>query len=177
MRAVPWRRPSAEELMLSNCGSREDSWDSSWTARRSNKSIPKEINPEYWLEGLMPKPKLNTSASRWEEPTHWKRPWCWERLKAGGEGDDRGWDGWMASLTQWTWMWANSERWWRTGNPGVPQSMGLQRVRRDLAPGQQQQMLWNHQVLQAGDFLKCHYPNHQTMETKDRGLTIILILI
>ena len=50
-----------------------------------------------------------------EELTHWKRPWCWERLKAGGEGDDRGWDGWMASPTQWTWLWVSSRRCWRTG--------------------------------------------------------------
>ena len=61
-----------------------------------------------------------------EEPTHWKRPWCWQRLKAGGEGVDRGWDGWMASSTQWTWVWADSKRWWRTGKPGVLQSMALQ---------------------------------------------------
>ena len=57
---------------------------------------------------------------------HWERPWCWERLKAGGEGDDRGWDGWMASLTQWTWVWVNSGSLWWTGKPGVLQSMGLQ---------------------------------------------------
>ena len=56
------------------------------------------------------------------------RPWCWERLKAEGEGDDRGWDGWMASLTRWTWVWASSGRWWWTGKPGVLQSMGSQRV-------------------------------------------------
>ena len=55
-----------------------------------------------------------------------KRPWCWERLKAGGEGDGRGWDGWMASLTQWTWVWASSGRWWGIGKTGVLQSMGLQ---------------------------------------------------
>ena len=61
-----------------------------------------------------------------EEPTHWKSPWCWQRLKAGGEGVDRGWDGWMTSSTQWTWVWADSKRWWRTGKPGVLQSMVLQ---------------------------------------------------
>ena len=61
-----------------------------------------------------------------------KRPRCWERLKAG-EGDDRGWDGWMASLTQWTWVWVNSGSWWWTGRPGVLQSMGSQRVRHDWA--------------------------------------------
>ena len=61
----------------------------------------------------------NTLATWCKELTHWKRPWCWERLRAGGEAGDRGWDGWMASLTQWTWVWANSRRWWRTGNRGV----------------------------------------------------------
>ena len=65
--------------------------------------------------------------------THLKRPWCWERLKAGGEGDDRGWDGWMVSLTQWTWVWVNSRNWWWTGRPGMLQSMGSQRVRHDRA--------------------------------------------
>ena len=60
--------------------------------------------------------------------THGKRPWCWKRLRAAGEGDDRGWDGWMASLTQWTWVWASSGRRWRTGRHGVLQSVGLQRV-------------------------------------------------
>ena len=63
--------------------------------------------------------------------THLKRPWCWERLKVGGKGDDRGWDGWMASLTQWTWVWVNSRSWWWTGRPAVLQSMGSQRVRHD----------------------------------------------
>ena len=64
---------------------------------------------------------------------HLKRPWCWERLKAGGEGDNRGWDGWMASPTQWTWVWINSGIWWWRGRPGVLQSMGLQRVGHDWA--------------------------------------------
>ena len=66
----------------------------------------------------------NTLATWFEELTHWRRPWCWERLRAGGEGGDRGWDGWMASPTRWTWIWANSGRWWRTGKPGMWQSMG-----------------------------------------------------
>ena len=76
----------------------------------------------YWCWSWSP----NTLATWCQEPTHWKRPWCRERLRAG-EGDDRGWDGWMASPTQWTWLWANSGRQWRTGKPGVLQSMGLQR--------------------------------------------------
>ena len=60
--------------------------------------------------------------------THLKRPWCWGRLKVGGEGDDRGWDGWMASLTEWKWVWVNPGSWWWTGRPGMLQSMGSQRV-------------------------------------------------
>ena len=74
---------------------------------------------------------FNTLATWCKELTHWKRPWWWKRLKAGGEGDNRGWDGWMASLTQWTWVWASSRSWWWTGKPGVLQSTGLQRVRYD----------------------------------------------
>ena len=70
----------------------------------------------------------STLATSCEELTHLKRPWCWERLKVEGEGDDRGWDGWMASLTQWTWVWARSRSWWWTGKPGMLQSMESQRV-------------------------------------------------
>ena len=73
----------------------------------------------------------NTLATWCEELTRWKRPWCWKRLKAGEEGDDRGWDGWMASPTWWTWVWANSRSWWWTGRPGVLRSMGSQRFRHD----------------------------------------------
>ena len=73
----------------------------------------------------------NTLTTWCEELTQWKRPWCWERPKGGGEGDDRGWDDQMASLTWWTWVWANSRSWWWTGNPGVLHSMGSQRVRHD----------------------------------------------
>ena len=102
-----------------------------WTARRSNQSILNEISPEYSLERLMW--NSNTLATWCEEMTHWKRPWCWERLKVGGEGNDRGWDGWMASLTQWTWVWVSCRSWWWTGNPSVLQSIGSQRVRHDWA--------------------------------------------
>ena len=78
-------------------------------ARGSNQSILKEINPECsvcWKDWCWSW-NFNTLATWCEEPTHWERPWCWERLRARGEGGDRGWDGWMASLTQWTWIWAN----------------------------------------------------------------------
>ena len=75
----------------------------------------------------------STLATSCKEMTHWKRLWCWEGLGAGGEGDDRGWDGWMASLTRWTWVWVNSGSWWWTGRPGVLRFTGSQRVRHDWA--------------------------------------------
>ena len=112
-----------------------------WTAKRSNQSILKEINSEYSLEGLMLNWNTNTLATWCEELTHLKRPGCWERLKMGGEEDDRVWDGLMASLSWWTWVWVSSRRWWRTGKPGVLQSMRLQRVRHDWATEQQKDHL------------------------------------
>ena len=99
-----------------------------WTARRSNQSILKEIIPKYSLEGLMLKPKLQYCGHLLWITDSLKRPWCWERLKVGGEGDNRGWDCWMASLIRWTWVWASSGSWWWTGKPCVLQSMGSQRV-------------------------------------------------
>ena len=99
-----------------------------WTTRRPNQSILKEISPEYSLEGWMLKLKLQYFGHLMQR-TDW--PWCWERLKAGEEGDDRGWDGWMASPTRWIWVWASSGSWWWTGKPGVRQSMMSQRVRQD----------------------------------------------
>ena len=110
-----------------------------WTARRSNHSIFKEISPEYSLEGLMLKLKLQyfghlmRRTDSHSKVSHWKRPWCWKRLKAGGEGDDRGWVGWIGSLTWWTWVWVSSGSWWWTGKPGVVQSMGSQRFKYDWA--------------------------------------------
>ena len=104
-----------------------------WTARRSNQSILKEISPGCSLEGLMLKLKFQYLATRCEELIHLKRFWCWERLGAGGEGDDWGWDGWMASPSQWTWVWVDSGSWWWTGRPGVLRFMGSQRVRHDWA--------------------------------------------
>ena len=104
--------------------------------RRSNQSVLKKINPEYSLEGLRWSWSSNTLAIWCEEPTHWKRPWCWERLRGKGERSDRGWDSWMVSSTQWTWVWANLGRWWRTGKPGVLQSMGSGRLRQGLATEQ-----------------------------------------
>ena len=119
---------STEELMLLSSGVGDD-LRVPWTARRSSQSIRKEINPEFSLVGLMKLQYFGHLMQRADSLE--KRPWCWGRLKAGGEGGDTGRDGWMASPTQWTRVWANSGRWWRTGKPGVLQTTGRQRVRHD----------------------------------------------
>ena len=85
----------------------------------------------------------NSLATWCEEPIHWKRPWCWERLKAGGERYYKGWDGWMTSPTQRTWVWANSRKWWRTGKPGMLQAVGSQWVGQDWGTEQQQNNMWS----------------------------------
>ena len=103
------------------------------TARRSNQSILKEISPGISLERMMLKLKLQYFATSCQELPHWKRLWCWEGLWARGEGDDRGWDGWMASLTRWTWVSVNSGSWWWTGRPGMLRFMGSRRVGHDWA--------------------------------------------
>ena len=129
----PLRRLSTRKLMLSNCGATEDFWEypgqqGDWTSQSWRKSTL-NIHWKDWLGSWSSSP-LTTWC---EELTHLKRPWCWESLKAGGEGDDRGWDGWMVSLTQWTWVWVNFMSSWWTGRPGVLESMGLQRVGQDWA--------------------------------------------
>ena len=98
-----------------------------WTARWSKQSILREINPEYSLDGQMQEPKLQYFGYLMWRINSMEKAWCWQRLKAG-EGDNRGWDDWMASPTRWTWVWASSRIWWWTGKPGVLQDMGSQRV-------------------------------------------------
>ena len=127
VRAGLWRKLSTEELMLLNCGVGEDSWVP-WT-ERSNQSILKEISPWISLEGMMLKLKLQYFDHLMQIVD--KKLWCWEGLGAGGEGDDRGWDSWMASPAQWTWVSVNSGCWWRTGKLGVLWFMGSLRVRHD----------------------------------------------
>ena len=104
-----------------------------WTARSSNQSILKEISPEYSLEGLMLKLKLQYFGHLIQRAESLKKTLMLKRLKAGGEGDDRRWDCWMAPLTQCTWVWASSRSWWWTEKPRMLQSMGLQRVGHDWA--------------------------------------------
>ena len=94
-----------------------------WTARKSNQFILKEISPEYSLEWLMLKLKLQYFDHRMERTDSLEKTLMLRKIKAGEEGDDRGWDGWMASPTQWTWVWVSSGSWWWTGKPGMLQSM------------------------------------------------------
>ena len=108
-----------KDLMLLNCGAGEDSW-----SLLGSKEI-KAVNPkgnQSWL--LIGRSEAQAVAPIFWPPnvSHWKRPWCWERLRAGGEGGNIEWDGWMASSTQWTWVWASSGKWWRIGKPGVLQA-------------------------------------------------------
>ena len=116
-----------------------------WTVARQAPLSMAISRQEYWsvlplaASGYLPDPGIKPTSlvspaltdGLFEELTHWKRLWCWEGLGAGGQGDNRGWDGWMASLTRWTWVWVNSGSWWWTGRPGVLRFMGSQRVGHD----------------------------------------------
>ena len=99
-----------------------------WTAGRSNQSILKEISPGCSLEGLMLKLKLQYFGHLMRRADSLEKTLMLGKIEGGGKGDDRGWDGWMASPTQWTWVWVSSGSWWWTEKPGVLQSTGLQRV-------------------------------------------------
>ena len=138
-------------------------WCESWTVKKTErqrtgafelleKSLEspldcKEIKPvnpkgnQSWIFFGRTDAEAKTPILWWEELTHWKRPWCWERLKAGGERGSRRWDGWMASATQWTWVWASSRRWWRTGKAGMLQFMGSKKAGHDWSTEQQQSFI------------------------------------
>ena len=125
------------------CSAREDSWESlGEQGNQISQFLRKSTLNIHWTDWCWSW-NSSTLATWCKELSHLKRPWCWERLKAGGEGDDRGWDGWMASLTQWTWVWVNSRSWWWTGRPGVLQSMGSQRVKR----GWVTELNWNRAAI------------------------------
>ena len=129
MRVGLWRRLSAEELMLLNCGVGEDSWES--LGLQGDPTNPsRSVLNIHWKDWCWSW-NSSTLATWCKELTHLKRPWCWERLRTGGEGDDRGWDGWMASSTWWTWVWVDSGSWLWTGRPGMLRFMGSQRVGHD----------------------------------------------
>ena len=119
--------------MLLNCSVGEDSWESlRLQGDPASPSQRRSVLGVHWKDWCWSW-NSNNLATWCEELTHWKRPWCWEILRAGREGDDRGWDGWMASRTRWTWVWVNSGRWWWTGRPGMLRFMGSQRGGHDWA--------------------------------------------
>ena len=133
-----WEMGSEESWALKNwwllnCGVGEDSWES--LGLQEDLTSHSEGDPGKSLgllwKGWCESWNSSTLVTSWEELTDWKRLWCWEGLGAGGEGDDRGWGGWMASLTQWRWVWVNSGSWWWTERPGMLWFMVLQRVRHD----------------------------------------------
>ena len=127
VRVEPERKLSAEELMLLNCGVGEDSWESLGLQEdQTCKSWRQSVLNTHWKDWCWSW-SFNTLATWCKEPTHWKRPWCRERLKAKEEGS-RGLDGWMASPTRSTWTWANSRRWLWTGRPDMLQSTESQRI-------------------------------------------------
>ena len=124
------RKLRTKELMLLNCGAGEDSWESlGLQGDPTSPSYRRSVLCIHWKHWCLSW-NSNILANWCKELIHLKR---WERLKAGGEGDNRGWDGWMALPTQWTWVWVNSGSWWWTGRPGVLQFMGSQRVGHDWA--------------------------------------------
>ena len=138
--------------MLLNCGVGEDSWESlGLQGDPTSPSYKRSVLSVHWKDWCWSW-NSNTLATWCEELTPWKRPWCWERLKAEGEGDDRGWDGWMALPTQWTWVWVDSGSWWWTVRPGMLQSMESQRVRHDWATELNWRDAWRatvHEVLES----------------------------
>ena len=130
-----WTVKKAEfwKLMLLNCDVGEESWESlGLQGDPTSPSWRRSVLGVHWKDWCWSW-NSSTLATSCEKLTHWKRHWCWEGLGAGGEGDDRGWDGWMASPTRWTWIWVNSGSWWWTGGPGVLRFMRSQRVGHDWA--------------------------------------------
>ena len=161
-----WRKLGAKELMLLNCGVGKDSWESLGlqgdpTSPKGN--FLKEISPGCSLEGLMLKLKLQYFSHLMRRADSFEKTLIEgrERLRAGGEGDDRGWDGWMASRTQWTWVWVNSGSWWWTERPGMLQFMGSQWVRHDWVT----KLKWERQILH--DFNYMLHLNIQTHRSRN----------
>ena len=148
-----WRKLSAEELMLLNSGVGQDSWESLGLQDPTSPFWRRSALVFLWREWCWSW-NSSTLATSCEQLTHWERLWCWEGLGAGGEGDDRGWDGWMASQAWWTWVWVNSGSWWWTGRPGVLRFMGSQRVRHDWVT----ELNWNplFQCKEAMLLFDCH---------------------
>ena len=124
-----WQIFKAQESVFLTCVLSDPQVSSSLKTLGSGFAISSKGIPVRWELLFKSLDVQNYSKLTW----HWKRPWCWEGLGAGGEGDDRRWDGWMASPTWWTWVWVNSGSWWWTGRPDVLRLMGSQRIRHDWA--------------------------------------------
>ena len=138
--------------MFLNCGVGEDSWESLGLQGDSTSPFWRRSALGFlWREWCWSW-NSSTLATSCEELTHWKRLWCWEGLGAGGEGDDRGWDGWMASPTWWAWVWVNSGSWWWTERPGVLWFMGSQRVGHDWAT----ELNWTETILSNWNSVACN---------------------
>ena len=160
--------------MLLNCGVGEDSWESLGLQGDSTSPFwSRSALGFLWKEWCWSW-NSSTLATSCEELIHWKRLWCWEGLGAGREGDDRGWDGWMASLTRWTWVWVNSRSWWWTGRPGVLRFMGSQRVGHDWATELNWTGLWK--VLIDKSWWKTTYSIKREKKRKSRKRITALYL-
>ena len=150
---IPWME---EPGRLQSMGSQRiwQGWATSVNCKRSNQSI---LGNQPWIFNGRTDAEAEAPIL-WppdvKSQPHLKRPWCWERLKAGGEGHNRGWDDWMASPAQQTWVWASSGRWWRTGKPGMLQSAESQRVRHNWATEQQLKYITAIGVNYSNTFLK-----------------------
>ena len=164
-----WRRLSAEELMLLNCGVGEDSWESLGLQEDPTSPFWRRSALEFlWREWCWSW-NSSTLATLWEELTHWKRLWCWERLGAGGEGDERGWDGWMALLIWWTWVSVNSGSWWWTGRPGMLRFMGSQRVGHNWATDL---IWWSDMIEVSGNIAILWYAGYRLVLLKGGGIQV-----
>ena len=112
-----WRKLSAEKLMLLNCGVGEGPW-SPLDCKEIQPVHPRGDQSWVFIGGTDAEAETPNTLATWcEKLTPWQRPWCWGELWAGGEGDNTGWDGWMASPTRWIWVWVNSGSWWWIGRP------------------------------------------------------------
>ena len=127
-----------------------------WTARRSSQSLLKEISPGCSLEGLMLKLKRQYFGHLMQRTASFENTLIWESLRAVGEGDDKGWDGWMASPTRWTWVWVDFGSWWWTGRPGMLRFMGSQRVGHDWATELNWTGRWDEILMEASSSFFLH---------------------
>ena len=173
--------------MLLNCVVGGDSWESLGQKDQTSQSSRKSTLNIHWKDWCWSW-NSNTLATWCEELAHFKRPWCWEGLGTGGKWDDKGWDGWMASPTWWTWVWVSSGSWWWTGRPGVLWFTASQRVGHDWAT----EMNWTNWACQISQIMGlelrvhikkeivpiCKWIKHKSIKNLNvKGKTIGLIIL